>query len=612
MVGLIAFMEKGFHMPFASRPLMLMGVVQGLVLWFLWHAADTPHWPENVPMLMGALLWVALAVPAATYLSENAGLAPRRRKQLIAGVAVLYLCLGAYAGWLGDAVGAMEQRSGAYGSFAHILAALVLGFILVPLAAGRENGRWDYQKLFQLAWRNALLSASVVAITGLFWAVLFAGAMLMKSLGLAFVYALILQPVFAFPVTGMVVGAVFAQGHARAELLTNLRHYWLTLNAWLLPLLLGFGVMWVTALPVTGLDVLLGTHSAAFILFWFAALAVLFINCAWQDGLHEPAYPRWLAGCIRYAWATLPVVAAVAGWALWLRIEQYGLTEERIWAVFIWVLVTGYAVGYGLSLLPPLQRRLMPNSRADIWMGSLGSSNIFMAIITLACLGLLASPVADPRRLAVNDQVARLLSGQVEPADFDYAYLRWRADRWGMLSLQQLAHMTGDARRKDIAGRARQSLEQESRWGGNEAAPEKTVLTREEARQRIGHLQADGRADTIPDDVIDFLRTSKGQRKSSCLHPQRTCALWMQDFNADGQQEALVITGYASVDNKRFTAELLAQPDGRWQLVGEYHLMASLKEWEDGIRSGKLRLVQPDWNDVELNGQRRSLVPSGD
>jgi hypothetical protein len=595
-------------MPPASRALMLVGSLQGAALWFLWHAADTPHWPSNIPMLMGALLWSALAVPIAIYLSENAGLSRLRRLQLVLGVGVLYLCFGVYAGWLGSPVDAMEQQN-LYGSFAHVLAALVLGFIVVPLLAGREQGRWHYPQLFQLAWRNALLSASVMAVTGLFWAVLFAGGMLMKSLGLGFILVLIAEPIFAFPVTGMVVGAVFAQGHARADLLANLRHYWLTLNAWLLPLLLGFGVMWVVALPFTGLDELFDTRSAAAILLWFAALSVLFINCAWQDGQLELTYPRKLAAAIKYAWLTLPVVTVVAGWALWLRIDQYGLTEERIWAVFIWLLAAGYALGYCVSLLPSLQRRWMPRSDASAWMGSISSTNIVMAIITVLCLGLMASPVADPRRLAVSDQVDRLISGRMAANAFDYDYLRWRSDRWGIIALQELATISGDARKNDIAGRARQSLAQTERWGSKPASA-KAVLTREETRQRIQQLQASAATDVIPDSLIDVLRGNEDGEGSDCLRPQQLCAIWMHDLNADGTPEAVVIAAYskAAKDNAR----LYTQQGEQWRFAGNLTGMASIEEWETSIRAGKARMVTPDWNDIELNGQRKRIIPPMD
>lgn len=245
-------------------------------------------------------------------------------------------------------------------------------------------------------------------------------------------------------------------------------------------------------------------------------------------------------------------------------------------------------------------------------MGSVASTNILMALITLVCLGLLASPVADPRRLAVNDQVARLLSGQVAPADFDYGYLRWRADRWGTRALQQLASARGDARTADIALRARQSLAQTNRWGGPGSTQADAVLTREEARLRIRLLQGPGATTTLPDSLIDALRMQNGKSDTSCLHPQHVCAVWMQDFNEDGQPEALVMVGYSTESDAPADARLFAQYGKDWRAVGDIHGMGSRKAWEEGIRSGKIRLLQPDWKDVELGGKRKSIIPARD
>jgi len=289
-------------------------------------------------MLFGALIWASVVVPPAYYLSENTGISSRRRTLLLTSIGVVYALLGSYAGWMSEPLHADDKyRDELVGSFNQVVAALVAGFMLLPLVCGWQSSekRFAYPRLFELAWRNGLLSASVAGITGLFWTVLFAGAMLMKSLGLNFVMDILQEPLFIFPVTGTVVGAVFVQGHARAELLVNLRHYWLTLNTWLLPLLLFFGVMWVVALPMTGLAPLFKTNSAALMLLWFSALAVYFINCANQDGAAVPVYPRWLGSLLGWAWLTLILVTGVTGWAVALRIQQYGLSEDRVWAAFI-------------------------------------------------------------------------------------------------------------------------------------------------------------------------------------------------------------------------------------------------------------------------------------
>lgn len=589
--------------PRASRPLILLGTLQGGVLWWLWHAYNHQLWPSTAPLWQGAMLWVALAVPAAFYLSENSGLSRARRTLLIAVVAVAYALFGTYAGWMGMPLETLA-RSGPPAAFGQVLAALILGFMLVPLVAAWDGAqrKWHYPQLFELAWRNGLLSVSVVALTGLFWGVLWAGAMLMGSLGLNFIRELISESVFAFPVTGMVVGAVFAQGHARADMLVNLRRYWLALNTWLLPLLLVFGVMWVVALPFTGLEPLFRTRHAAYILLWFTALAVLFINAAWQDGddsTEAVPYPHWLAQGIRGAWITLVPVTLVAGWALYLRVHQYGWTEDRVWAVFVWFHAAAYAIGYALSLVAGVVPRLQGRG----WMPSVGPTNIVVALLGVVSLVLLVSPVADPRRLAVNDQVARLHSGSVTPQAFDYRYLRFESGRWGLLALQDLARGTGDARERDIAGRARQTLAQESRYDRQDATAKSAQgLSLEDARARIQVLPAGA---ALSSGLLEVLRMpGSDYRTKKCLQPESTCTAWLHDFNGDGRNEVLLLV--TSGEPKRSWTEVLlfAEADKGWAFAATFGNQLSLQEWQQAIDQQQVKTVQQAWPDLEINNKR--------
>lgn len=590
----------------ASRPMILVGALQGLVLWFLWRASEDFFWPATAPMAMGALLWAAVATPAAYYLSENAGLAWLRRGKLLALVALAYSLLGSYAGWMGtplDEADRARRLLDSENAFAHILAAGVMGFILLPLVCGwrAEEKRFDYPQLFQLAWRNALLGASVAAVTGAFWAVLYAGAMLMKSIGMDFIEELIEQPIFVFPVTGMVVGGAFAVGHARAELLINLRRYWLALNTWLLPLLLAFGVMWVLFLPVTGLAPLFATRHAAFTLLWFAALAVLFLNCAWQDGEDAPLYPRWLQKLLAPAWLTLLFVTGIAGWALWLRIAQYGLTDDRVWAAFVWLLATGYALGYSLSLFPSWWRASWRERQGQRWLPTVGVTNIVLALVALVCLALLTSPVLDPRRLGVNAQIARLEAGAVTPDDFDYRYLRWESGRWGELALRRLAHDQRDERRRVIAELARDELAKKQRWSDDtdEAAP-----TREAARARLQSVTVDGATPApLPDSLIDYLRLQKNDYDvGQCLRVRNSCAVWLQDFNRDKTLDALVIVG----PRKQTHAEvfLLTPQHEGWRQVEELCCELTPAQWLAHIQKGEVSTVAPLWPDLQVGDKR--------
>ncbi len=44
----------------------------------------------------------------------------------------------------------------------------------------------------------------------------------------------------------------------------------------------------------------------ALYLLWFATLAIVFVNAAFQGGDAATPYPRWLATSIRWAWLTMP------------------------------------------------------------------------------------------------------------------------------------------------------------------------------------------------------------------------------------------------------------------------------------------------------------------
>src|SRR6516162_4070647 len=68
----------------------------------------------------------------------------------------------------------------------------------------------------------------------------------------------------------------------------------------------------------------------------------------------------------------------------------------------------------------------------------------------MVMLGLL-SPIADPARIAVADQEARLESGRISPDEFDFAFLRFRSGRYGLQALDRLRMERGGPNAAHIA-----------------------------------------------------------------------------------------------------------------------------------------------------------------
>lgn len=581
-----------------NRWLLLVGVSQGWALWALWKAREIKVWPADDPISERTLLYLFLAVPLAFYLTQNIpALTRSARTRILAGVGILFALLGGYSGWaeniqvplLADMWRSPPARP------ADLLAAAVLGFIAIPLLAHFQHTpkRWSYQALFETAWRNALLSSSSAMLTGVFWIVLFAGAMLMKSIGLNFIYELIEKPIFSIPVTGMIFGAAFGLGLARADMIVMLRRFWLTISAWLLPLLLMFSVMWTVALPFTGLELLFKTHNAAFILLWFIALSINFANAAYQDGSGEQPYGRWLGKALEYAWPTLLVLTAVAWWAMQQRIAQYGWTEDRVWGVFVLLLATLYTAGYAYSL----------RTRHG-WLASIGKTNIATALVMCAGLVLLLSPLADARRIAVNSQMSRLMSGAVEADKIDYSYLRWHAGRYGQEALEQLSQGIAHAEKDAIAANAKQTLAQQNRYSGSSSGA--AALSTEQMRQR---LRAIPRGLVLDEALIKQMQSATRWEEKRCLETDAECLVWMIDLNDDGLKEAVVIN-----EKQRWSSIFYHQAKkGRYQYGGTIgsgfsHDDKKFAQMIADIEKSKTKTLAPRFNDLEIGGRRISVI----
>jgi hypothetical protein len=200
----------------------------------------------------------------------------------------------------------------------------------------------------------------------------------------------------------------------------------LTLLSWLLPMMALIVIAFLMALLFTGFEPLWNTRNATVILLVAAAALVLLINTAYQDGYSE--HPVRI---LRYAGAlaiiTLLPLVGIATYALSLRIGQYGWTPERIIALACAVVAACYALGYAVAVLA-----------SHPWLKWLEVTNVFTAFVILGVLLALFSPIADPARISVADQVARLEAGKISLEQFDFAFLRFQSGRFGLDALERL------------------------------------------------------------------------------------------------------------------------------------------------------------------------------
>lgn len=399
------------------------GLAQGLLLYGLYQADKSKIWPATQRELYAALLLVVLFTPFVVL----AGVSALRWRTLATwkGVAAIVAAgLGAYGVWSGDpaakGVDGLEPHA-----FLAVAALVFIGHHLVQPADMERRRIARYPTYFDVTWKHGVQGALSLGFTGAFWLLLFLASALFKLIGVDAIQKLIQNEAFIFPATAVMFAAAVQLTDVRANLVRGVRTVALTLLAWLLPLMALIAAAFLLTLPFTGLEPLWKTKSATAILLTADAFLILLANAAYQDGTEKTAVVlKWAA---RLAGVLLVPITVLAAYGLSLRIGQYGLSPDRIIAGACVLVAAGYALGYAAAAVRP-----------GTWMRTLEATNIAMAFVVIVVLLALCTPLADPRRLSVDDQVARLRAGATTVEAFDYAFLKFDGGRFGRQALDRL------------------------------------------------------------------------------------------------------------------------------------------------------------------------------
>ncbi len=434
-------------------------------------AADWPHWVQSLR---------TLAVFAPLPLLFGIGNLPASRLILWQITASIVL---AYVGWLSAApVWAGAPPVITVWLFSLIVLYIVHEFVQAAHDDDRPVAR--YETYFDLSWRHAFQAGLALGFAAAFWIVLWLGAWLFQLIGVRYFATLISSPEFAWPATALAVVLGVQLTEAGSGLTRGARQIGLTLLSWLALLMTVILTGFLAALPFTGLEPLWDTKRATVLLLNAAATMILLINAAFQAG--DPPKSGIVRAIVRFSAFPLAGVVGLAGLGLWTRIDQYGLTPARVVAGAELLIVAFYALGYVWAALP-----------SPRWMGRVKTVNIAGAALVAVVLLALMTPLLDPARVSVANQVARLDQGRVEPDDFDFGFLaNERSGRWGPPALKRLAARSGSERDERIAFLAANPGAQDS-YAGQQSFSD---------RRRSLKLLGSG---DIPDAAL--LRSSTGQ-----------------------------------------------------------------------------------------------------
>jgi hypothetical protein len=412
-------------------------------------------------------------------------------------------------------------------------------------------------------------------------------AELFRLIGIQHLTDLMQRIWFAAPASTVSFAYALHVTDVRADLVRGTRTLGLTLLAWLLPMLTVFAVAFLLALPFTGLEPLWRTKLATLTLLGAAGALIVLINAGYQDGQAGTAVPRVMRIARSVAALALLPLVALAAYGLALRAQQYGWTPERIIAGAGVVLVACPALGYAQAALRP-----------NLDLKGLELTNVISAGVTVMVVLALFSPVADPARIAVADQLRRLEAGLVTPEAFDYRFLRFRAGRYGQAALAELAARKDGANAATIAELAKNAISLRTPWEpGQQATPETRA-------RLITVLHPPGQA--LPEGFVQQdWAASKVQRwrLPACLLTDAKCEATLMDLDGDGVAEVLLLPVNSGVGGA-----FKAGADGTWTWLGSITNM-HCRGVRDAWRAGKWQPVAPPVREIDADGVRVRINP---
>ena len=466
-----------------------------------------------------------------------------------------------------------------YGWRLLLMAMLALPWIQYSLHVSREQAR--YPHFYRQLWLNALTLLIVFVANGLFWLVLLLWSEMFKLVGIPFFSTLFFDTDwFGYVAFGLITALAVVLARTQSRLVTAVQKLLTFIATGLLPLVALLALMFILTLPFTGLEAISQRVSAAGLMSTLTLLLLLLMAIVREPQKEALPYPGALRYLIKCSLIVAPIYMLIAGWSLWVRIQQYGWTPERLYGVLVVVVLLVWSFGYLASILRrgrnPLELQ--------------GPAILGVSLLALGLLVLLSSPVIDAWRISVNSHMGLYHSGKIKP-DQVSLYMLDHSGKPGRAALEALqkdvAFNQDSKRRRDL-----NSLLQ----GRRDPVKELT------ATQLVSKVvMAPG--SQKPDDAFWAFVKTQGYRITSCAE-QNACVLVSQDLNADGHPEQVL---YAFGDGESL---VFGMQKNKWDLLAVAKLPEGFTKDKllQAVANQQLGSAPRIWRDITIDGKRLPMT----
>lgn len=405
------------HWPERAWGLALLGGLAGVAIYFITRGANAG------PLHLAFATFLGVGAVAFGFVLERG-----RLLSSLAFAAAAGLVVASAIYWNGAVGGRFNDDPW------RILCAALTVSIAAPLFQALRDRKLgealSYSNTYNRAWLNAVLWCAIWVFTGIVWLLAWLLSALFDLIGIEVLTNLLRKDWAGLVLTGAALGAATGLLRDRETILGLIQRVVITVLSTLAPVLAAGLVLFLLALPFTGLAPLWEATKSTTPILLICIIGALVLTNALIGGQpeQEARHPLLRASLPALSLAMLPL-GIIAAISTGNRIQQHGFTPERLWAVtFIAI-----ALAYGLAYLWAVVRgRLSPAA-------IIRPANLKLAFALCALAFLLSTPLLNFGALSTRNQLARLESGVVSPDAFDWQALRFDFGPSGEAALKSLA-----------------------------------------------------------------------------------------------------------------------------------------------------------------------------
>ncbi|MGV4042029.1 DUF4153 domain-containing protein [Citrobacter portucalensis] len=466
-----------------------------------------------------------------------------------------------------------------YGWRLLLMAMLALPWIQYSLHVSREQAR--YPHFYRQLWLNALTLLIVFVANGLFWLVLLLWSEMFKLVGILFFSTLFFDTDwFGYVAFGLITALAVLLARTQSRLVTAVQKLLTFIATGLLPLVALLALMFILTLPFTGLEAISQRVSAAGLMSTLTLLLLLLIAIVREPQKEALPYPGALRYLIKCSLIVAPIYMLIAGWSLWVRIQQYGWTPERVYGVLVVVVLLVWSFGYLASILRRGRNPL--ELQGPVILG--------VSLLALGLLVLLSSPVIDAWRISVNSHMGLYHSGKIKP-DQVSLFMLDHSGKPGRAALEAL--------QKDVAF----NQDSKRRRGLNSLLQGRRDPVKELTATQLVSKVVMAPGSQKPDDAFWAFVKTQGYRITSCAE-QNACVLVSQDLNADGHPEQVL---YAFGDGESL---VFGMQKNKWDLLAVARLPEGFTKDKllQAVANQQLGSAPRIWRDITIDGKRLPMT----